>query len=79
MSWSAIVAGTVAAIGLTLILLTLGSALGLASHLLKAGDPPFVENVTPTTAMVGPHNYKCNVSSCGSGHDNMDGIILVEP
>lgn len=30
-SWSAIAAGTVAAIGLTIILLTLGSALGLAS------------------------------------------------
>ncbi len=55
------------------------SALGLASAHLVAGDPPVVENLTPTSGQVGTYNYRCNVSSCGSGHDNMNGQMTVAP
>ena len=54
------------------------SALGLAGHHLVAGDPPFVEYLTPTTGQVGTYSYHCNVS-CGSGHEQMDGHITVAP
>lgn len=55
------------------------SALGLASAHLVAGDPPVVENLTPTSGQVGTYNYRCNVSSCGNGHDNMNGHMTVAP
>ena len=55
------------------------SALGLASHRLVAGDPAVVYDFTPAAGQEGTYNYKCNVSSCGNGHDNMDGKMTVAP
>jgi hypothetical protein len=55
------------------------SELGLASHRLVAGDPPIVYDFTPTSGQAGTYDYKCNVSSCGNGHDNMDGNMTVAP
>ena len=54
------------------------SALGISGFgPLEAGGPEYVVTFRPT--VVGAFSYICSESTCGVGHDNMQGLITIRP
>jgi len=47
------------------------------SPLTAGSQTPRIATFTPTSGQLGTHFFSCDQSSCGTGHDNMLGAIMV--